>query len=60
MSGDDIKNVQMEDDPNSPIRLQFDAKWGAFRRFIAANPLTGFWCGVIFGAFVAALFLRLG
>lgn len=28
------------------LREKFDTKWGAFRRFIAANPLTGFWAGV--------------
>jgi hypothetical protein len=26
------------------------AKWGLFRKFIAANPLTGFWIGVGGGA----------
>lgn len=26
------------------------AKWGRWRRFIARNPLTGFWCGVVIGA----------
>lgn len=26
------------------------AKWGMFRKFIASNPLTGFWIGTGFGA----------
>lgn len=26
------------------------AKWGAFRRFISANPLTGFWIGKAVGS----------
>lgn len=24
-------------------------EWGAFRRFISAHPLTGFWVGALFG-----------
>lgn len=26
------------------------ARWGAFRRFLAARPLSGFWTGVALGA----------
>lgn len=38
------------------IKTQFEAvktkavnEWGAFRRFISAHPLTGFWAGMILG-----------
>lgn len=37
MNGADIKHL-------------FDNKWGWFRKFIAANPLTGFWIGVASGS----------
>lgn len=45
---------------STTLKLKFDAEWGAFRRFIAANPLTGFWTGVAAGAaavFIASRFL---
>lgn len=29
------------------VREQFEQKWGAWRRFISANPLTGTW--IMFG-----------
>jgi len=36
------------------VRTQFESKWGAWRRFISANPLTGTWItlgvGVVAGA----------
>jgi len=32
------------------LKEDFDLRWGRFRRFIAANPLTGFWIGVAAGA----------
>lgn len=32
------------------LKLQFEKEWGGFRRYISANPLTGFWIGVGFGA----------
>lgn len=45
MTGDDVKQ-------------KFDKEWGTFRRFISANPLTGFWIGVAFGTVVVAGILR--
>lgn len=41
------------------LRAKFDAEWGMFRRFIASNPLTGFWVGVALGAGVVASALKL-
>lgn len=35
------------------LKAKFDQEWGAFRKFIAANPLTGFWLGVAAGAVIA-------
>lgn len=32
------------------LRIKFDEEWGIFRKYIAANPLTGFWLGVVAGA----------
>lgn len=32
------------------LKENFDLKWGRFRKFIAAHPLTGFWIGVGCGA----------
>lgn len=40
---------------SSELKAKFDTQWGAFRRFIAANPLTGFWCGVAAGVLGGAL-----
>ena len=34
------------------IEQQAKAKWGWWRKFIAKNPLTGFWVGVGLGATV--------
>jgi hypothetical protein len=31
------------------VREKYEHEWGAFRRFIASRPLTGFWCGVAAG-----------
>ncbi len=42
MNGDELKET-------------FETKWGGFRRFIAVNPLTGFWIGAVGGFVVAAL-----
>lgn len=39
------------------LRDKFDREWGAFRRFIASHPLTGFWCGVGAG-FIGGAMLR--
>lgn len=39
----------------SNIEQSASAKWGAFRKFIAANPLTGFWIGVALGAFAGGV-----
>ncbi len=36
------------------LRAKFDQEWGVFRRFIAANPLTGFWIGAMVGAGIIA------
>lgn len=41
------------------LRAKFDTEWGMFRRFIAANPLTGFWIGVGLGAGVALSLVKL-
>jgi uncharacterized membrane protein len=35
------------------VGMLAETEWGSFRRFISANPLTGFWCGAVFGAVVA-------
>jgi hypothetical protein len=36
--------------PNiNDLNAQAKAEWGKFRKWIAANPLTGFWCGVAAG-----------
>lgn len=37
------------------LKIKFDEQWGEFRKFIAANPLTGFWAGVVSGALAGAL-----
>lgn len=38
------------------LAAKFEIEWGGFRRFISANPLTGFWvgagAGALFGAFL--------
>jgi hypothetical protein len=39
----------------------FNAQWGAFRKWIAKHPLTGFWVGVAGGVGVSvALRLVIG
>ncbi len=42
------------------LKAKFDSEWGTFRKFIAANPLTGFWIGVgvglVGGAIIRGLF----
>lgn len=43
---------------NTDLQDQASAKWGSFRKFIAKNPLSGFWIGVAFGAVVVAGILR--
>jgi hypothetical protein len=44
---------------NTDLNAQAKAQWGKFRLFIAAHPLTGFWCGVgagvIFGGLVRGI-----
>lgn len=40
---------------STQLKTLFDTKWGAFRKFIAANPLTGFWSGVIGGFILGGL-----
>jgi len=40
---------------NTDLSAQAKAGWGKFRKFIAANPLTGFWSGVVIGAFAAGV-----
>lgn len=37
------------------LKEDFEERWGGFRRFIAANPLTGFWAGVVLGIGVGAI-----
>lgn len=42
------------------LKARFETEWGAFRRYIALNPLSGFWLGVALGGavvFGAALVL---
>lgn len=39
------------------LKQKFDNNWGSWRRFIAANPLTGFWTGVGVGALIVAFFV---
>lgn len=34
------------------VRVKALTEWGAMRRFISANPLTGFWIGVVLGGAV--------
>jgi hypothetical protein len=34
-------------------------KWGMWRKYIAANPLTGFWSGVALGASPMVIYLAL-
>lgn len=41
------------------IAQKFDQEWGAFRKFIAAHPLTGFWIGSGAGAVVVASLWKL-
>ncbi len=31
------------------LKAKFETEWGAFRKWIAANPLSGFWTGVAAG-----------
>lgn len=38
---------------STELKAKFDQEWGAFRKFIAAHPLTGFWLGVAAGAAIA-------
>lgn len=37
------------------LKAKFESDWGAFRRFIASNPLTGFWLGVAGGVIGGAV-----
>jgi hypothetical protein len=39
----------------SELKDVFDLRWGGFRKFIAANPLSGFWYGVAAGVIGGAL-----
>ncbi len=43
---------------NTDLQDQAAVKWSGFRKFIAKNPLSGFWIGVAFGAIVVAGILR--
>lgn len=36
----------------SELRDKFDLKWGRWRKFIAANPLTGTWITLVIGLIV--------
>lgn len=37
------------------LKAKFDSEWGAFRKYIAAHPLTGFWAGVVVGVIAGGL-----
>lgn len=43
----------------SELRAKFDQEWGAWRRFIASNPLTGSWITFAAGAAVVAVAWKL-
>lgn len=53
-----ISKAQLEQDA-ALVSAQFRNRWGGFRRFIAAHPLTGFWIGTGFGAAVVGAAWRL-
>lgn len=37
------------------LKAKFETEWGTFRKWIAANPLTGFWVGVVVGVVAGGL-----
>lgn len=39
---------------NVDLNAQAKAGWGKFRKWIASNPLTGFWTGIAGGALIVA------
>lgn len=46
---------------NSDLQSKAAADWGVFRKWLSANPLTGFWfafAGGAFGAGIARIILH--
>lgn len=41
------------------LKADFNNRWGPFRRWLSANPLSGFWLGFIIGSALIGLLLRL-
>lgn len=41
------------------LAKKFDQEWGAFRKWLAAHPLTGFWCAIVAGALAATFVAHL-
>lgn len=41
------------------LRAKFDTEWGMFRKFIASNPLTGFWIGMVAGGMIVGVVGRI-
>lgn len=39
----------------SKLHVEASKDWGVFRRFIARNPLTGWWLGVAVGGVLGAM-----
>lgn len=37
------------------LKAKFNSEWGVFRKWIAANPLSGFWVGVAAGVIGGAV-----
>lgn len=40
------------------VKEKIDSEWGTFRRWIARNPLTGFWTGNATGAIALVVLLH--
>ena len=38
------------------VKILFDTKWGMWRKFISANPLTGSWISFAAGGAVVAVY----
>lgn len=36
-------------DQANEVYIKISSEWGAFRRWLARRPLTGFWCAVAGG-----------
>lgn len=37
------------------VKAKAATEWGGFRRWLSANPLTGFWTGVVGGVLIAVV-----